>query len=231
MLPKLIFFSFFIFLLHLTASAQFNRKLKYGKVKDIDGNKYKTIKIGTQTWMAENLRTTKYRNGTAITNIIYDTIWCKDTIGAWCYYFNNEKTNKKLGKLYNWFAVINSNQICPTGWHVPSDEEWTILINYLDPLANGNENIAGGKMMSTSVMPFSNQSVLNNNQSGFSGLMGGFRESAGYFSNANKRGYWWSSTDMHTCCACGRVMDHNFSVIEKACFSKREGWSVRCVKD
>ncbi|NDF60572.1 MAG: hypothetical protein EB100_05775, partial [Crocinitomicaceae bacterium] len=118
----------------------------YGpNISDNDGNTYKTVYIGTQQWMAENLKVTKYNDGTSIPNISNNTQWSNLTTGAWSYYNNDVANNAKYGKLYNWYAVsptTNGNKnVCPTGWHVPTDAEWTVLTDYL-----GGENVAGGKM-------------------------------------------------------------------------------------
>jgi uncharacterized protein (TIGR02145 family) len=117
----------------------------YGTMTDQQGNVYKTIVIGTQEWMAENLKTSIYRNGEAIANVTDGNQWSGLTTGAWCYYENNSQYDCPYGKLYNWFAVSDSRKVCPTGWHVPTQGEWTTLTNYL-----GGESIAGGKMKSTS---------------------------------------------------------------------------------
>jgi hypothetical protein len=114
-------------------------------VKDIDGNNYKTVYIGTQEWMAENLKTSKYSDGTAIPNVIDNNQWSKLTIGAWSYYNNDAVNNTKYGKLYNWYTVnptTNENKnVCPTGWHVPTDADWTVLTDYLGGNVQAGENM------------------------------------------------------------------------------------------
>ena len=127
MLPKSIFFAAIVLLLNATVFAQqFNSKLKYGKVKDIEGNTYKTITIGTQIWMAENLRTIKYNDGTNIPIVTDSTLWAKDSTPLMCWFNNDRATySAKYGALYNWYAInagTNGNKnVCPTGWHVPSE--------------------------------------------------------------------------------------------------------------
>ena len=232
MLPKSIFVASIIFLLNVNTFAQFNPALMYGEVKDIEGNKYKTIKIGTQTWMAENLRTTKYRNGTPIDNITDDDEWGEDETGAWCYYENDESNNKAYGKLYNWYAVKNSNQICPKGWHVPTDAEWAALINYLDPQANGGEeeNIAGGKMKSIAQY-WESPNTGATNSSGFSALPGSYRDAGGTFDLIGDFGTWWSSTEYNTFKAWYRSLDYELGDVFRYDYDKRNGVSVRCLRD
>ena len=114
------------------ASIQFNPDLTYGTMTDIDGNVYKTITIGTQTWMAENLKTTRYRNGDPIRNIADNSAGENDTTGGYCNILNNSNYTINFGRLYNWFAVNDSRNIAPEGWHVPTDVEWHILMLHLD---------------------------------------------------------------------------------------------------
>lgn len=111
-------------------NSQFNSNVSYGTVSDIDGNTYNTIQIGTQTWMAENLRVTKYRDGTLIPNLTDNIQWANNTTGAWCYYNNDANNNIPYGKLYNFYAVNNSKNICPNGWHMPNIGEWSVLIKH-----------------------------------------------------------------------------------------------------
>lgn len=121
-----------------------NMELEYGSVTDTEGNTYKTIKTVTQTWMAENLKTTKYNDGTLIPNVSDNTAWTQLSSGAYCWYSNDINNKSTFGALYNWYAV-NTGKLCPEGWHVPGDDEWTTLTGYL-----GGEDVAGGKMKSTS---------------------------------------------------------------------------------
>ena len=126
------------------ADSVHNPNLTYGNMTDQEGNVYKTIIIGSQEWMAENLKTSVYRNGNAIDNIIDDNQWSSLTSGAWASCINDSQYDCPYGKLYNWFAVADSRYLCPTGWHVPTDDEWTTLTDYL-----GGEEVAGGKMKTT----------------------------------------------------------------------------------
>jgi uncharacterized protein (TIGR02145 family) len=233
MLIKSIFFSASILFLSLKNFAQLNPNLKYGEVKDIDDNIYRTIKIGNQTWMAENLRTTKYRNGKSIASIIDDAKWEKNETGAWCYYENDESNNNPYGKLYNWYAVANNNKICPIGWHVPTDAEWTTLINYLDPEANGGneDNIAGGKMKRAGRQYWNSPNEGATNSSGFSGVPGGSRYYNGPSNGMGEYGVWWSSTEYSSSNVWTRQL-YNYEVnVSRPNFSKSAGFSVRCVRD
>lgn len=236
MLSKSIFFLFIIFLVDLSSFAQSNVEKKYGELLDVDGNKYKTIKIGTQTWMAENLRTTKYRNGSSIENIEDDEEWIEDQKGAWCYYENEKSNNIPYGKLYNWYAVTNNKKICPKGWHIPSDEEWTVLINYLDPNAEGGDenNNAGGKMKSAGTQYWKSPNKGASNSSGFSGLPGGIRYEDGSFDDIGSIGEWWSSTSIRgkEVSAYTRDLDFDGNRVWRWDDSPLSiGLSVRCVKD
>lgn len=212
-----------------------NPNKTYGTMTDQEGNKYKTITIGTQTWMAENLRTVKYRNGEVITKVTDNAEWGNLTSGAWCNYENNILYECPYGKLYNWYAVADPRSLCPTGWHVPSDGELTTLINHLDPNADGGNNYlntAGGKMKTTGTQYWQSPNTGGTNESGFSGLPGGYRRGDGTFSTIGLNNYWWSSSEDNTSFAWyrylystgGNVSRNNGKV-------KLSGFSVRCLKD
>lgn len=158
-----------------------------GRVSDLDGNVYKTVQIGTQIWMAENLKTTKYNNGTTIANVTDQLAWQNRTTGAYCWY-NNSITNKPAyGALYNYY-VINNGNVCPTGWHVPSNEEWDILITFL-----GGGAVAGGKMKQAGTSHWVAPNTGATNSSTFTALPSGARRSYGFTWLTNS-GAWWSST-------------------------------------
>jgi uncharacterized protein (TIGR02145 family) len=216
----------------------FNPNLTYGNVTDVDGNTYKTIQIGSQIWMAENLRTTKYRNGIIIENITDNIQWLNNSKGAWNYYNNDANNDIPYGKLYNGFAVFNSNQICPTGWHVPTDAEWNVLVANLDPsynptVINGTQSTsAGGKMKSTGTQYWTSPNTGATNESGFSGLPGGVRAYDGPFYEKGDSGEWWSSTEISsTSTVWYRILVYNNRDIYRASDSKKSARSVRCIKD
>ena len=211
----------------------------YGpNINDNDGNTYKTVYIGTQQWMAENLKTAKYNDGTGIPNVTDNTQWLNLTTGAWCYYNNDATTNEKYGKLYNWYAVsqtTNGNKnICPTGWHIPSNFEWKKITDYL-----GGESVAGGKMKivdDSSWIVFynsltnSNQNLNTTNSSLFSALPGGHRVAFdGSFTGVGASGEWWSLTNDTIGSFYLSCMNDN-ALIDNATQPKLAK-SIRCLKD
>lgn len=203
-----------------------NSALAYGTMSDQEGNIYRTIKIGNQTWMAENLRTSKYRNGTAIANITDNAQWANSTTGAYSSYNNNTSNDCPYGKLYNWYAVANTNQICPTGWHVPDDIEWNTLINFL-----GGATVAPGKMKSTGTQLWEAPNTNATNSSGFSGLPGGLRYFDGVFFDLKRASNFWIATEFSTTDGLFRNLSFNNGNSNRFNGSKAYGFSVRCVKD
>jgi uncharacterized protein (TIGR02145 family) len=196
---------------------------------DQEGNVYKTIVIGTQEWMAENLNTSIYRNGNAIPTNLSNAEW-NNTIntqqGAWAYYNNDASYACPYGKLYNWYAVNDARNLCPAGWHVPSDAEWTVLTNYL-----GGEGVAGGKMKSTGTQYWQNPNSGATNSSGFSALPGGYRYDFGGYYDVGSIGFWWSSTQYDSYYAWLRGLDYGYPVVGRSGISTRLGFSVRCLRD
>ena len=208
-----------------------NPNLTYGTMTDQEGNTYKTIVIGTQEWMAENLNTSIYRNGAAIPTNLDNASWQGTTSGAWAYYNNDANYACPYGKLYNWYACVDARQLCPVGWHVPTDPEWTVLTNYL-----GGEFIAGGKMKTTGTIEVAtglwyspNTDATNN--SGFSGAPGGYRFSNGEYYDIGYFGYWWSSSENGTSDAWDRYLSYFLGDAFSFNINKRNGFSVRCIKD
>ena len=199
-------------------------------ITDAEGNSYKTVTIGTQTWMAENLKVSKYSDGTPIPNEPDNTKWSSLTTAAWCYYNNDVTNNTKYGKLYNWYAVSktsNGNKnVCPTGWHVPADAEWTVLTDYL-----GGFNVAGGKMKEVGVTSWNNPNRDATNTSLFSALPGGNRYSYGKYYGIGNYGTWWSSSESNTSNAWYRSLNYDFGRADSSYYGKENGLSVRCLKD
>jgi uncharacterized protein (TIGR02145 family) len=200
-------------------------------IKDVDGNEYKTVYIGTQQWMGENLKVSKYNDGTPIPNVTDNTQWSNLSTGAWCDYNNSDSIGRIYGKLYNWFAVspsTNGNKnVCPTGWHVPLDAEWTKLTDYL-----GGTVVAGGKMKSTGILLWSMPNSEATNSSLFTGIPGGGRSYDANFTFLGMYAYFWAVNQQDILNSYARFLDFNFGDIDGFNNSnKKSALSVRCVKD
>jgi len=222
-----------LFIMFLSMSFKSIAQESSETVNDIDGNVYKTVEIGTQTWMAENLRTIKYNDGTNIPLVTDDEAWSNLSTPGYCWIYQrlNDSTNKKYGVLYNWYTVSTGN-LCPTGWHVPTYVEWTTLIDYLGPW------VAGGKLKDADTTHWGNPNVGATNETGFTALPGGFRLDNGLFWGFTQ-GFWWCSTtkkyrinykdvDM----PWSMVISNTQSVVTKATVYKKGcGFAVRCLKD
>jgi uncharacterized protein (TIGR02145 family) len=207
-----------------------NPNLTYGSMTDQEGNVYKTIVIGTQEWMAENLNTSIYRNGDAIPTNLDNAAWQSTTSGAWAYYNNDASYACPYGKLYNWYTCVDARQLCPTGWHVPTDAEWIVLTNYLDGES------AGGKMKTTGTIEAAtglwySPNADATNSSGFSGAPGGFRYYYGFYHGIGSSGFWWSSSEDDSDFAWYHYLGLNFGGAYRINFSKPVGFSVRCLRD
>lgn len=196
-------------------------------VTDIDGNVYETVKIGNQLWMAENLRVTHYRNGSDIPNITENAAWTGLTTGARCYYDNDSATyDTAYGVLYNGYAIADSRNIAPEGWHVATKEDWNELQTAL-----GGSVAIGGKLKEEGTMHWISPNTGATNESDFGALPGGLRNEAGAFSNLTSSGYWWAPDE---------VAGENLGIRSLYCnelniftynFGKKLAFSVRCVKD
>ena len=202
-----------------------NTALTYSTMTDQDGNLYRTIVIGTQQWMAENLKTTRYRNGDVIPNVTQNLQWTALSTGAWAHYQNDSSNECPYGNLYNWYAVNDSRNLCPTGWHIPTDAEWTSLSTFL-----GGTTTAGYQMKTTTLWS-SGGNGLNSN--GFAAIPGGFRRENGPFEELFNEGYWWSKTGLSLTPsnAYYRRISADFQQLFRDNNSKRLGFSVRCVND
>ncbi|MCX6255325.1 MAG: fibronectin type III domain-containing protein [Bacteroidia bacterium] len=203
---------------------------------DIDGNVYNIVTIGSQVWMNENLKTTKYNDGTAIPNEISAASWAASNSGAYCDYSNTPANSTTYGRLYNWYAVDNNastklasnggKNVCPTSWHVPTDAEWTTLTTYL-----GGESVAGGKLKETGNTHWYLPNTSATNETGFTALAGGSRGSSGGYGGLMNTGYWWSSTENTTAFAWLRAMYFDYSSVGSSVADKQIGLSVRCLRD
>ncbi len=195
-----------------------------------------SIKIGAQVWQAENLNVDRFRNGDSIPEVRSEEEWVaagKRGEPAWCYYDNDAENGKKYGKLYNWYAVNDSRGLAPEGWHIPTDEEWTILIDYL-----GGEEVAGGKMKSTGTAYWDSPNGGATNESGFSALEGGGRTDFFNFSVCRCGAGFWSSTEADDLNAWNYGLNALYGDVGKGGYdtglgggNKQDGFSVRCLKD
>jgi uncharacterized protein (TIGR02145 family) len=209
---------------------KFNQSITYGSMTDQEGNTYKTVNIGDQIWMAENLKTTKYRNGELIPKVVENSEWESITTGAYCNYDNQKSFVNTYGRLYNWFAITDSRNLAPAGWHVATDTDWTTLINYL-----GGEREAGVKLEETGTTHWKTESGATN-ESGFTALPGGYRsdqtifyiQQPYHYSFLGLYGWWWSSTESTSTLAWS---DWISLIIHRSLATKQWGLSVRCVKD
>lgn len=194
----------------------FNQNLDYGSLTDIEGNIYKTIEIGTQTWMAENLRVTKLNDGTDIPYHFYTVkaYAVQDSTPAFRWFHDNPFFYKNtFGGEYNWYAV-NSGKLCPSGWHVPTDNEWTLLTDYL-----GGDSIAGAKMKETGTKNWFGHNEEATNESGFTALIDGQSE------------LMWSSTEFNNEYAWYRLLNAESNKVYRHFIPKGYSCPIRCVKD
>lgn len=213
-------------------------------VTDIDGNTYSVVQIGGQCWMAENLRTTHYRDGTAIPHVTGNAAWVNLTTGAWCNYINAPDDDAVYGRLYNWYAAANPD-ICPLGWHVPTDAEWQIMETALgmpeeyllsSSSERGEAQNVGGQMkaMGTREANSGHWYAPNTgatNESGFSGQPGGYRYDDGNFYTLGNYGNWWSASDFSTEYAWFRRLRYNRAGISRGAYQKKDGYCIRCLRD
>lgn len=197
----------------------------YGTMTDIDGNVYKTVKIGNQTWMAENLKVKHYRDGASLPNITEEKDWRYTLNGAWCNYNNDVSIGNVYGLLYNWYAITNVHQIAPKGWHLPTEEEWRTLYNYV-----GQSRESGVKMREKGTAHWA--ADVGNNETGFTALGGAGRVFVfeGEFANFGYWAYWWTATEKSS--TTGKNIDFYvkgyFDFADKP---KADGLSIRCIKD
>ena len=207
-------------------------------VTDTDGNTYSTILIGDQCWMQENLKVTHYPNGDVIPYITDNDEWValadNNTDDAYCYYDNN--LSSEFGALYSYAAAIadnwthdnnNGQGICPDGWHLPTDAEWTVLIEYL-----GGSGVAGGKMKESGFAHWNSPNTGATNESGLTALPGGSRYSYdGVFRYSGSNGYWWSATERSSSSVWYRSLGYDITYVTRIYYSKSGGYSVRCLWD
>lgn len=197
-----------------------------GTLSDSSGKTLSTLSIANQVWMEEDLKVTTFNDGTPIPLISNDTVWSKLSTPGRCFYNNNASfASSKYGMLYNWSAV-NSGKLCPIGWHVPSDNEWQILTNYL-----GSEAVAGGKMKEQGTANWKSPNTGGTNETNFGALPGGLRYPEGMFENFGKNVYWWSSTAEDTTRAWARGVSYDYGYAYRFSGPMKDGFCVRCIKN
>lgn len=193
--------------------------------KDGDNNSYPVVEIGTQVWMAQNLKTTKLNDNTVILNIIDNNIWKTLSTPSYCWYSNNETTYKPMyGALYNWYSVI-TGKICPQGWHVPSDSEWSQLTTNL-----GGESVAGGKLKETGTNHWQSPNVGATDETGYAALPNGIRDNLGSYTLVGQYASFWTSSALDANLSWYREIDYSHSTLYRSSLGdKRSGLSVRCL--
>lgn len=205
-----------------------------GTVTDIDGTVYQTVKIGDQWWMSENLKVTHYRNGDAIPNVTDKSAWDGLSTCAYCVYNNDAGNVSTYGLLYNWYSVVDSRNIAPVGWHVPTDEEWKQLEMYLGMSQSDADSTStrgtdeGSKLKATSGW-YDNGNGTN--ESGFKALPGGYRTDFGNFTVIGQNGFWWAFSDGGSNSTWYRTLGYSYSAVYRDSSSKQTGFSVRLVRD
>jgi uncharacterized protein (TIGR02145 family) len=224
-LPTTLLVVFALVLIMVTGCKKENEPLT---VTDADGNVYKTVVIGTQTWIAENLKTTKYNAGEQIPNVTAKSQWDNLTSDAYCWYNNDAAANKTTyGALYNWYAV-NTGKLCPTGWHIPSDTEWETLIDNV-----GGRDYAGGKLKEKGTSHWKSPNTDASDEYGFRALPAGDRyPGSGYeFWGIGEYCAFWSSTSTTTTTAVFLEAYFDSETTYQTSTNKRFGFSVRCIKN
>ena len=218
-----IFFVVFIIIRH---NEKKGIDYEHIEVTDIDGNVYTSVTIGKQAWLKENLRTTRFNDGTSILNVKKNKLWSEMKSSAYCWYNNDSLGNKgKQGALYNWYAVTSGN-ICPIGWHVPGDNEWATLIDFL-----GGDSIAGGKIKEAGTSYWKDKKRTTN-ESSFRAVLSGYRYIDGIFYDKGENTTWWTATEISDINALSRLVSYGGEYIYRIdYYSKNHGFSIRCVKD
>jgi uncharacterized protein (TIGR02145 family) len=194
-------------------------------VADIDGNIYHTVVIGKQKWMLENLKTTRYNDGEEIPNVEENKEWEVMNSGAYCNYNNLETNGELFGRLYNWHAV-KTGKLAPPGWRVATDDDWTILIDYL-----GGLDVAGGKLKERGTVHWDEPNTGATNSSGFTALPGGMRYFDGYYTGLHRGAVWWTSTAYDESKAWFMSIGYNIELLRRDTYIFRNGFLVRCIKE
>jgi uncharacterized protein (TIGR02145 family) len=200
-------------------------------VTDIDGNVYTIVQIGSQHWLGQNLKVTHFNDGSEIPLELDSDAWCILTTPAYCWYNNDIANKNPYGALYNWYVLDETSNggknVCPEGWHVPSDDEWAALITYL-----GGPSQAGGKLKESGTAHWNSPNTGATNETGFTALPGGYRAGTnGAFVSKNEKGYWWSASENYASSGWYRNMNFNSAQVYRSHLGKVFGYAVRCIKD
>ncbi len=206
-------------------------------VTDIDGNVYKTVKIGNQWWMAENLKAIHYRNGDAISYVADSMLWKALDDGAYCNYTNDEGYVPEYGRLYNWYAVRDNRNLAPEGWHVPDEDDWKQLEMYLGMSRVHADTVGmrgtdeGGKLKEVGTSHWLSPNIGATNESGFTALAGGYRTGISHYSDMAGSASFWSYGEYNNDQGWYRYLINNYGEVGRYGVHKRFGLSIRCVKD
>jgi len=218
-------YGFLVLLITLITSASDLRAAE----KDIDGHTINTVSIGSQTWMQENLDVSRYRNGDPIRHAATNQDWLDAAAkgeGAWSYYKNDAAGNGKYGRLYNWYAVHDSRGLAPSGWHIPTNEEFNTLTTAL-----GGASVAGAKMKSTGTSLWTSPNFAADNSSRFSALPGGMRGTGGGFFFINENAYFWTSSESTPTISWYNVLSYHLPIVVQGTEHNADGLSVRCIRN
>jgi uncharacterized protein (TIGR02145 family) len=194
-------------------------------INDIEGNVYHTVSIGTQVWLVENLKTTVFNDGTSIPNVTDNKGWTNLTSSAYCWYNNDIAGKNTYGALYNWYTV-NTGKLCISGWHVPTDAEWTILTTFL-----GGTNTAGGKLKETGTIHWISPNTSATNETGFTALPGGARDATGPYFGMGYSCFLWSASEMNVSNVWYRSMRNSNSDVVRDSNYRIFGYYVRCLRN
>jgi uncharacterized protein (TIGR02145 family) len=223
-LNRIFFYSLILMVLVFTNSCKKDKKTLPVSLTDKDGNVYTSVTIGTQEWMVENLKTTRFNNGDSIPTTTSDISAQSTPVFQWA--FSDLKTYAETyGRLYTWYAAIDSRNLCPTGWHVPSVDEWKTLRLYL-----GGDTVAGGKLKQSGTTYWQAPNTGATNESGFTALPGGYRSQHGIYSGIKVSGWFWTTSD-DAPLAWGQSVHFNTDSLVNWGYYKSAGVSVRCLKD
>jgi len=225
--PKISTYLLLVISLLLLVNGCRKKEEEAKEIKDGDGNVYTSVTIGTQVWLDENLKTSKYNDGTNIPLVSDNTQWKDLSSPAYCWYNNDEAAYKDVyGALYNWYAV-NTGKLCPAGWHVPTNGEMETLVDYL-----GGNLVAGGKLKETGTSHWNSPNGGATDQYGFSALPGGYRNYSTSFADIKAYGAWWNITENNATNAyinISHYSDGNLNYNDYV--NKKNGYSIRCLKD